>query len=394
MRSVSNWLKRNWIAVVALVSLCMSTVVAAPSVFNGSLVVPVSGTVTDNNAANGTVPVVNASHVYAYATPNPTASNACLTVTTPVNALSPVIGIGNSGTLATGCGGNGTGVPSLSAGTGLASSGSWAAQTLGLAAASSYTVLANNTGATATPIPISAAALAGMLSGSNGCPPQVFTATGTSTDTSGTYTTPMCNGVTATVLWIRVAGGGGGGGGSGTAGATAGGNGDASTFGTSLLTANAGNGGGAGNASTAPTINCTGNTASGGNIANYQGACGGGAPPAPSAISVPGGIGGGTSVLGQGGQSLFTGGFGGAGSTGQGCGAGGGGGSSAAVSGDFGGAGGSGAGYTESIITAPSATYAYTAGKWGAAGGSGTSGSAGGHGAPGCIIVVASWGTL
>ncbi|MDE2104258.1 MAG: hypothetical protein KGL39_43880 [Patescibacteria group bacterium] len=385
MRSVINWLKKNLITVGVCYIALTAIVVAGPNVLNGSLVVPATGTITDNNAANGTVPVVNASHVYAYATPNPTASNACLTVTTPVNALSPVIGIGNSNILAQGCGGNGTGVPSLSAGTGLASSGSWAAQTLGLAAAGSYTVLANNSGVSATPAPVTAAALAGMLSGSNGCPPQETAIFGTSTDTSGTYTTPICNGVTATVLWVRMAGGGGGGGGGGS-GAGAAGAGDNSTFGSSFLTANGGSAGsqsiftgGAGGTPSgfASQYSMTG-TPGGSGVQNISGTfgaiggCGGSNQLAPNSCS----------------NALNA-------SSGRGCGSGGaGGGANSAAASNTTGSGGGGGGSGEILITSPAASYSYVAGKFGAGGTAGTNGGAGGNGGGGCILVVATWGTL
>lgn len=200
------------------------------------------------------------------------------------------------------------------------------------------------------------------------------------TSGSGTYTTP------ANVKYIRVkmAGGGGGGQGSGTASLGTGGAGGATTFGSSLLTANGGGGGGAG---------------------GFSGGAGGTATVSAPAITI-------AAVSGESGQDIQThqtgidsfsgsGGstpFGGAGSgrvsgsagrsatSNTGSGAGGGGIAIATVGGNVGAGGGAG-GYIEAIINSPSATYAYSVGTGGTAGTAGTSGFAGGTGGSGVIIV-------
>ncbi len=196
---------------------------------------------------------------------------------------------------------------------------------------------------------------------------------------SGTYTTP------AGVLYIRVRmiGGGGGGAGSSTNGALNGGTGGtgvATTFGTSLLTANGGVGAqlqvrGAGGTATLGTGPIgvaltggagTGNTAS--TLATgYAGGCGASSPFGG------GGSGGGTSDI-----------AGGAGPTNTGTG---GGGASINITASCSGCGGGAGGYIDAIITAPAATYTYTVGTGGAGGTSGTSGTTGGAGAAGIIVV-------
>lgn len=175
---------------------------------------------------------------------------------------------------------------------------------------------------------------------------------------SGTYTTPAG----AVRLFARVVGGGAGGG-AASNGGTNGGAGGASTFGT--LTANGGGSGvgasGAGGA---------GGTASGGDI-NLTGSTGG---TGLAIANVPGGSGGG-SAMGAGG---------GGGAAGGGAGGGGGGANSGGFNGS--GGGGGGGGYTEKLIIAPAATYAYSVGGGGAAG-TGGNGGAAGAGAAGVVIV-------
>lgn len=189
------------------------------------------------------------------------------------------------------------------------------------------------------------------------------------TSGSGTYTTPT--GCKA----IRVVGNGGGGGGAGSGttpgAATAG---TATTFGTSLLTANGGAAGTTGGGSAA------GGTATGGDV-NITG---------QNAGSSQGGT---THDGGYGGNAPFGLGFGGPGgpaganqgSTGSGFGAGGGG------AGDGGtantGGGGAGAGGFDKLIASPLASYAYAVGAAGNAGTAGTGGAAGGASVGGILII-------
>jgi len=196
---------------------------------------------------------------------------------------------------------------------------------------------------------------------------------------SGTYTKP------AGVIWIRVrmVGGGGGGGGGGTGAAGNGVTGGVSTFGSAFLTANGGlfgqanaaPGGGGGTASI--TAGATGLALTGG---------GGGANVSQGIINdvVSGGMGG-NSALGGGAPSVVysMAGTAGASNTGGGGAGGGSGNNVGAYSGSGGGAGG----FVDAIITAPSATYAYSVGAGGTAGTAGTGGYAGGAGGSGVIIV-------
>jgi hypothetical protein len=199
------------------------------------------------------------------------------------------------------------------------------------------------------------------------------------TSGSGTYTTPA--GVAYTeVEMIGAGGGGGGGGNAGTA--AAGSTGGNTTFGTSLLTANGGQGGQA----------AVGNGGIGG-----AGSLGTG----PIGLVFSGGQGGqgqqsGTTGFiagGHGASSPFNGGADGglnnAGSTaiantGTG---GGGGGVTSATSNNSGSGGGAGA-WLRAIINSPSATYAYSVGAAGAAGTAGTNGYAGGVGGSGFIQIT------
>jgi hypothetical protein len=206
---------------------------------------------------------------------------------------------------------------------------------------------------------------------------------GFSANTTGTYTTP------ANVSWIRVrmCGGGGGGGGSGTSGWGNGSAGNATTFGSALLTANGGSGGKGGGV--------TNNTvASGGSstinspaygIARTGGA-GQGTGRASSANPgiICGGAGGINSIAGSGGSLAAAAGVAGLANTGSG---GSGAGSGANASAEGGNGGGAG-GYLEAIISGPSATYSYTVGTGGGAGSTaGANGSDGGSGADGIIII-------
>jgi hypothetical protein len=196
----------------------------------------------------------------------------------------------------------------------------------------------------------------------------------TFTSGSGTYTTPLG------AKWLRVRMcGGGASGGSGNGG-TNGNVGVASTFGSSLLTANGG------------TNGLTG--------ANQNGGAGGSATISSPAYgrAISGGYGGGSAadsgtvahVGGHGGCNAF-GGFGGTSGATQAnisvpaanSGGGGGGGGSAG-GGTGSGSGGGAGGYIDAIIPSPSATYAYAVGAGGASGGGGNAAAAG---AAGIIIV-------
>ena len=200
------------------------------------------------------------------------------------------------------------------------------------------------------------------------------------TSGSGTYTTA------AGVLYIRVVmvGGGGGGAGSGSVTGTAATNGNASTFGTTLLSSGGGNLGAYGTA-----VGGTGGTSSLGSgpigialTGGSGGSCG--TVQAGAGIRVSGGMGGSSAFGGAGsGSGSSTGTDGGAGVANTG----GGGGGAGAYSTGFGGAGGGSGGYIDAIITSPSSSYSYSVGTGGSAGGAGTSGQAGGAGGSGLIVV-------
>lgn len=201
--------------------------------------------------------------------------------------------------------------------------------------------------------------------------------TGDTTITYYAYSKPL-------YLHVRMVGGGGGGAGSGTTTSPGfGGNGGATTFGSSLLTCSGGIGGG---------------TGTGGGQAGAGGS--GGSLGTASGIALDGARGyqagalatAGTSAGGQGGSSTFGGGgFGGAiatagvaGITNTGSG---GGGAGSPAANTFAGNGGGAGSYVEAFITSPLSQYAYSIGTAGTAGTAGTSGSAGGAGAAGLIIV-------
>jgi uncharacterized protein (TIGR02217 family) len=193
----------------------------------------------------------------------------------------------------------------------------------------------------------------------------------TYTSGSGTYTTPTG----ATMLHVRLVGGGGGGVGSGSS-TSNGSAGNATSFGTSFLTAN---GGGAGTGQAGGVAG----TASGGTV-NITGGDGGSARALSStALFEPGGIGG-ASAFGGGGA----GGSQAAGNTGKAYGSGGGGGGIGTNT-AYSAAGGGAGGFVEAWVTSPSATYAYSVGTGGTGGTAGTNGFAGGTGAAGIIIIEA-----
>lgn len=194
------------------------------------------------------------------------------------------------------------------------------------------------------------------------------------TSGSGTFTTPS----NALYIQVKMVGGGGGGAGNGGTGQN-GSNGGNTTFGTSLLTANGGSGatagsgasGGSGGTATvagsaiALTVVSGGTGSSSNNLSSSLAAGMGGSNPFGGA-----GAGGGGGGVAGGAASANTGGGGG----GQG-------GTGGAITGNGGGAGG----YLEAIITSPSSTYSYSVGALGAGYSSGT---VGGNGAAGIIIVT------
>lgn len=166
----------------------------------------------------------------------------------------------------------------------------------------------------------------------------------------------------------------GGGGGGAAATSNAGTVGGSTTFGGSL-TAGGGSGGAVGGAGGA------GGTASGGDINIPGGAGSGGVNNAAGSAVVMGGSPGGNGFFGGGGAAGVGNGPGGTAATNSGGGGGGAGNTGATTSGGGGGAGG----YVRKLITAPSATYAYSVGAAGSGGSAG--GNAGGSGAAGIIIV-------
>lgn len=230
-------------------------------------------------------------------------------------------------------------------------------------------ILGNNTGSPATPIALTATQTRAALA--------ITPAVTTYTSGSGTFTTAA----NCTRLEVIVVGGGGGGGGGGTGGQTVGGAGTASTFGSSLLTANGGAAGGINGAAGA-----AGGTYTVNSPAIDWGSCigGPGSGNAQAGVNSAGGVGGG-SMFGSGGGAQAAG-AGGAPSTNSG---GGGAGGGLSAGGGNGGSGGGAGATVWAMIYGPSATYAYAVGGGGSAGGAGTSGSAGSAGAAGKIIVRA-----
>jgi hypothetical protein len=199
------------------------------------------------------------------------------------------------------------------------------------------------------------------------------------TSGSGTYTTP------ANVKWIRVRmiGGGGGGSGSGTAGATSGVAGGATTFGSSLLTAN---GGGKGAFQGASETGGTATIASPAYGTAINGGSGGGHSfQSINTLNMFGGFGG-VSALGGAAGAPSQGSGGGAGQANSG--SGGAGGSGSATVSLYIGSGGSAGGFIDAIIPSPSSTYPYAVGAGGNGGSAGTSGTAGGAGGSGYIEVT------
>lgn len=200
------------------------------------------------------------------------------------------------------------------------------------------------------------------------------------TSGSGTYTTPT----NVDFIRVRMTGGGSGGGGSGTGGTGGtGAVGVASTFGTSLLTANGGPA--QGNAYT-PTVGGTATITAPAIGSSGTGGGGTGAHQASSAGNAyaSGGNGGTNIFSGNGAGSIIGAGVAPTANTG----AGGTGGGTNGINTSISGAGGSAGGWVDSIIAAPSSTYSYTIGTGGAGGSAGTSGFAGTAGSTGYIEVI------
>lgn len=195
---------------------------------------------------------------------------------------------------------------------------------------------------------------------------------------SGNYTPP----VGCSYLIVSLAGGGGGGGANTSGNGTAG---TATTFGSSLLTANGGGAGIGGFASSNNNAGGLGGTITVNSpalsIASIQGTQGGTGTVASASTFAFGGDGGAGFFGGQGaGGGPLEAGFDALANSGSG---GGGAGGNAAAS-TNGGSGGGAGGYIRALISAPSGIYAYSVGG-GGAGATGT--NAGGHGGSGFIII-------
>jgi hypothetical protein len=196
---------------------------------------------------------------------------------------------------------------------------------------------------------------------------------------NGTYTTP-----TGTV-WLHVVmcGGGGGAGSSGSSGTTNNGTaGNASTFGSSFLTAGGGGagplggviagGGGAGGTASGGDQNVTGSTGQGNDAGLVSGQIGGAGGGSAYYGGTSFGQSGATTTGPAGVANTGAGGAGAAGNTSV-----------------YSGGGGGGGGCLTNNISAPNSTYSYVVGAGGAGGAAGTSGGAGGTGAAGRISITA-----
>ncbi len=244
------------------------------------------------------------------------------------------------------------------------------------------TVVGNASGSIAAPTALTQAQLGNLLTGQLCAPSRSIFTSGT----AQTYTTPTCNGVTATWLEVDVQGGGGGGGGSGSTNnvPTAG---SASTFGNGSGTLTAG---GASAGSTAEIGGAAGACSVSGTVGTAQAIPGsaGGGTPSTTANSLPGGWGG-SSFYGGGGAPNTSGAAGQAGAANSG--SGGSGGSSSGTASVISASGGGAGCHYKTIITSPTATYTYTVGASASGGSAGTNGFVGGGGAAGIIDVVAHW---
>ena len=200
------------------------------------------------------------------------------------------------------------------------------------------------------------------------------------TSGSGTYYKPPgCK-----AIKVTFGGSGGGGGSSGTAAWGAANDGAATTFGSSLLTANGGikgtqnvatNAAGGTVTINSPALTIVNKTGDYGEGSQYNNANG---------IMMNGGKGGscGPHAGGAGGVRLATG-----ISPGANTGGGGGGGGGSSTTGFYAGGGGGGAGYGEALITDPLSAYAYAVAAAASGGSAGTSGSTGATSGSGFIIV-------
>lgn len=211
------------------------------------------------------------------------------------------------------------------------------------------------------------------------------------TSGSGTYTLPTFP--SPTYIKVKMVGGGGGGGGGGRQGNVGGhgGTGGNTTFGTSLLVCNGGQGGLAdlsnGNTPTLIGGTATINPPATGIAFTGAPAQGGMFASAASVYCLPG-VGGSSPFGGAGGgQGYFQGGYGAENAI-PNTGSGGGGGSNSGAGGgvEYGGSGGTAGGYIEATIQNPAASYSYSIGAGGTAG-SHTEGGPGGIGGSGIIIV-------
>lgn len=213
---------------------------------------------------------------------------------------------------------------------------------------------------------------------------------GTLTKASGTGDATLTFSQVLAPLYLHVRAVGGGGGGSGgqhTVGAANGSAGTATTFGSSLITANGGTGGLAGSAtSVAGGSGTVSSPAYGVGVAGGRG--GGGMQVVNVANVYVSGAVGGASCLGGNGAPGGANQVPGAGAANTGGGGGGGSGTQSA-SGAIGGGGGGAGGCAIATIPSPSATYAYAVGPGGAGGALGTTGdTAGADGGSGVIVVT------
>lgn len=206
--------------------------------------------------------------------------------------------------------------------------------------------------------------------------PSAPAASGTLTRVTGTGDATIAYTSFAAPLYLKakmVGAGGGGGGGNGTG---TGGAGAATTFGTSLLTANGGNPGGPANNGfpTGGTVTINSPAVS---IVALQGADGGAAGATAGGQNLNGAMGGSSPFGGAGASgpgASGTPGNAGAGIANSGSGGGGGG----SGSGNFGGGGGGAAGgYIEAMIPSPSTTYSFSIGAGGSGGNNGAAGGSG-----------------
>lgn len=212
------------------------------------------------------------------------------------------------------------------------------------------------------------------------------TSSGTLTKASGTGDATIAFSQFLAPLYLEVEAIGGGGQGSGSAGTAsadggAGSAGTATTFGSSLLTANGGGGGLAGGATTGG-VGGTASIASPAYGLNVQGGPGSGSQQGVASVYMIGGKGAGT-PYGDGGAA-------GAGNASGGPAVvyGSGGGGAGSPSAGVGGSGGAAGGWLRAIIPNPSATYAYSIGTGGSAGGAaGTGGFVAGNGFSGLVAV-------